>query len=133
MAIIRLVPSSYSRSNTNYVTVTNPSNMYNNTDHTANYTTLRGRAGRSNGNSTYYAFINGFNFDAVPNNAVVTGFRVLIKAYRGSYMASGNTNYRISLASQASNSYKIGNTTLSQDITTNASGAVYEIPTGSLT
>ena len=106
--------------------------MYNNTDHTANYTTLRGRAGRSN-NSTYYAFIHGFNFDDVPSAATVTGFKVKIKAYRGSYMASGNTNYRICLASQPSNSYKIGNTTLSSDITTTSGGTVYEIPTGSLT
>lgn len=130
MAVMRLIPSAYGRSNTNYVTVTNPKNMYNNTDHTSNYCTLRGRAGRSS-NSTYYAFINGFNFDDVPSQATVTGFRVLIRAYRNSYMATGNTNYRIRLASQASNSYAIGNTTLSSDLGTTAE--VYEIPTGSLT
>ena len=130
MAVIRLIPSSYGRSNTNYVTVTNPTNMYDNTDDTSDYAQLRGRAGRSS-NSTYYAFINGFNFDDVPSNAEVTGFKVLIKAYRNSYMATGNTNYRIRLASQASNSYAIGNTTLSSDLSTTA--AVYEIPTGSLT
>lgn len=132
MAVIRLVPSAYSGSNANYVTVTNPENMYNNTDHTGSYCTLRGRAGRSS-NSTYYAFIHGFNFDDVPSNATVSGFKVKIKAYRGSYQATGNTNYRISLASQPSNSYKIGNSTLSEDITTSTSGEVYEIPTGSLT
>lgn len=132
MATIRLVASNYGRSNTNYVTVTNPENMYNNTDHSSGYATLRGRAGRSS-NSTYYAFINGWNFDNVPSNATVTEFTVKIKAYRGSYQATGNTNYRISLASQASNSYKIGNTTLSEDITTSTSGDVYTIPTGSLT
>lgn len=134
MATIRLVPSNYGRSNKNYVTVTSPTNMYNNTDHTANVCTLRGRAGRSS-NSTYYAFINGFNFSDVPSNATITSFKVKIRAYRGSYQASGNANYRISLASQASNSYKIGNTTLSEDITTSSTnnGTVYEIPTGSLT
>lgn len=132
MAVIRLVASSYGRSNTNYVTVTNPSYMYNNTDDSSNYATLRGRAGRSS-TSTYYAFIKGFNFEDVPSAATVTGFRVLIKAYRGSYQATGNTSYRISLASQDSNSYKIGNTTLSEDITTSTSGEVYEFPTDSLT
>ena len=131
MATIRLVPSAYSRSNTNYVTVTNEENMYNNTDHTSNYASLRGRAGR-NSNSTYYAFIHGFNFDDVPSAANVTAFKVKIRAYRNSYMATGNTNYRICLASQPSNSYKIGNTILSEDITTSADGEVYEIPTGSL-
>ena len=132
MAIMRLIPSAYSRSNANYVTVSNENNMYNNTDHTGSHATLRGRAGRSS-NSTYYAFIHGFDFSEVPSYATVTGFRVLIKAYRNSYMATGNTNYRIRLASQASNSYAIGNTTLSEDITTSTSGEVYEIPTGSLT
>lgn len=132
MATIRLVASNYGRSNTNYVTVTDAENMYNNTDHSSSYATLRGRAGRSS-NNTYYAFINGFNFGAVPSNATVTGFTIKIKAYRGSYQATGNTNYRISLASQASNSYKIGSTTLSEDITTSTSGAVYTIPTGTLT
>lgn len=132
MATIRLVASNYGRSNTNYVTVTDAENMYNNTDHSSNYATLRGRAGRSS-NSTYYAFINGFNFGAIPSNATVNEFSIKIKAYRGSYQATGNTNYRICLASQASNSYKIGNTTLSEDITTSSSGEVYTIPTGSLT
>lgn len=132
MAVIRLVASAYSRSNTNYVMVTNPSYMYDNTSDSFNYAILRGRAGRSS-NSTYYAFIHGFNFGSIPSNATVTGFKVKIKAYRGSYQATGNTNYRISLASQPSNSYKIGSTTLSEDITTSTSGEVYEIPTGSLT
>ena len=131
MATIRLVASQNSVSNANYVTVTNPDNMYNNTDHTGSYASLRGRAGR-NSNSTYYAFIHGFNFDDVPSTATVTGFKVKIKAYRNSYMATGNTNYRISLASQPSNSYKIGNTTLSEDITADSTGEVYEIPTGNL-
>lgn len=132
MATIRIVASAYTRSNTNYVTVTDDSNMYNNVDHTSNYCTLRGRAGRSS-NSTYYAFIHGFDFNEVPSNATVTSFKVKIRAYRGQYQATGNTNYRIALASQPSNSYKIGSTTLSSDITTTSGGEVYEIPTGSLT
>lgn len=132
MPTISIIPSTYTRSNTNYVTVTDPNNMYNTTSHTSSYATLRGRAGRSS-NSTYYAFIHGFQFDDLPDNAVVESFRILIRAYRGTYMASGVTNYRIKLASQASNSYAIGNTTLSEDITTTSGGTVYEIPHGSLT
>lgn len=132
MATVRIVASAYSRSNTNYVTVTNPDNMYNNVDHTSNYCTLRGRAGRSS-NSTYYAFIHGFDFSEVPSNATVSLFKIKIRAYRNQYQATGSTSYRIALASQPSNSYKIGNTTLSSDITTTAGGEVYEIPTGSLT
>lgn len=132
MATIRLVPSSYDISNSNYVTVTNSNNMYDNTSDTSDYATLQGRAGRRS-NSTYYAFINGFNFDDIPSNAEVTNFTIKIKAYRGSYMATGYTDYRICLASQASNSYKISNTSLLEDITTSTVGEVYEIPTGNLT
>lgn len=133
MATARLVASSYARSSTNYVTVTDPGNMYNNVDHTANYCTLRGRAGRSQSTSTYYAFINGFDFDEIPSQATVTGFKVKIRAYRGSYQSTGNDSYRIKLASSASNSSAISGTTLSEDITTTSGGEVYEIPTGNLT
>lgn len=130
MAVAHIVGSQYTRSNTNYVTVTDPNNMYDPVSDTSDYATLRGRAGRSS-NSTYYAFIHGFDFSQIPSNATVSGFRVLIKAYRGQYMATGNTNYRIKLASQPSNSYTIGNTTLSVDLATTVD--TYEIPTGSLT
>lgn len=126
MAIIRLIPSAYTRSSTSRVTVTNPEYAYDNTDDTSNYAQFRGRNSSSN---TYYAFLHGFNFDDVPTNATVTGFRVLIRCYRNSYQQTGST-YRLRLASQASNSYVISNTTTSTDIGTTAS--VIEIPTGNL-
>lgn len=127
MATIRLVPSTYTRSSTSRVTVTDDTNMYYNTDHTSAYCSIRGRNSTSN---TYYCFIHGFNFDDVPSNATVTGFRVLIRCYRNSYQATGSS-YRMRLASQPSSSYVISNTTTSTDIGTTAS--VIEIPTGSLT
>ena len=130
MATIRLVASAYTLSNTNYCTQSDVSNMYTNTDSTSNGY-FRGRAGR-NSNSTYYAFLRGFNFSDVPSNATVTAFKVKIKAYRGSYQNTGSS-YRIRLASSASSSSAISNTTLSEDITTTSGGTVYEIPTGSLT
>lgn len=126
MATIRLVPSAYTRSSTSRVTVTNPEYAYDNTDDTSNYAQFRGRNSSSN---TYYAFLHGFNFDDVPTNATVTGFRVLIRCYRNSYQQTGST-YRLRLASQANNSYVISNTTTSTDIGTTAS--VIEIPTGNL-
>lgn len=127
MPTIRLVPSNYGRSNTNYVTVTNPTNMYNNTDHTDNYASIRGR---NNANNTYYAFINGFNFGDVPSNVEVTSFKVKIRAYRNSYLST-NASYLIRLASSASSSSAIANTTMSEQVGTSAD--VYEIPTGNLT
>ena len=130
MATVRLVPSAYTASNSSYVTVTNPTNMYYNTDHTANYCTLRGRT--RNNTTTYYAFIRGFNFSSVPTGANVTSFTVKIRAYRNSYQQTG-ADYRIRLASSPSSSSAIANTTLSSDITTTSGGTVYTIPTGSLT
>ena len=127
MATIRLVPSSYGRSSTSRVTVTNPENMYYNTDHTSAYCTMRGRNSSS---STYYAFINGFNFADIPSNANVTAFTVKIRCYRSSNQRTGAT-YRLRLCSSASNNNVIDNTTTSTDIGTTAS--VITIPTGSLT
>lgn len=129
MATIRLIPSSYGRSNTNYVTVTDPSNMYYNTDHTLNYCSIRGRGGRST-NSTYYAFINGFNFDDVPDNAQVSAFTVKIRCYRNANQSTGSS-YRLRLASSASNNSVISGTTTSTDI--DITQSVITIPTGSLT
>ncbi len=127
MPTARLVPSSYGRSSTSRVTVTNPENMYYNTDHTSAYCTMRGRNSSS---YTYYAFINGFNFADIPANATVTAFTVKIRCYRNSYQRTGDT-YRLRLCSSASNSSVISGTTTSTEIGTTAS--VITIPTGSLT
>lgn len=126
MPIIRLTPSTYTRSSTSRVTVTNDTNMYYNTDHTSAYCSIRGRNSSSN---TYYCFIHGFNFNDVPSNAVVTGFRVLIRCYRNSYQST-SSSYYMRLASQASSSYVISGTTTSTAISGTTS--VIEIPTGNL-
>lgn len=126
MATIRLVPSTYTRSSTSRVTVTDADNMYYNTDHTASYCSIRGRNSSSN---TYYCFIHGFNFDDVPSNAVVTDFKVLIRCSRNDYLST-SSSYYMRLASKASSSYVISGTTASTAIGTTAS--VIEIPTGNL-
>ena len=131
MPTIRLIPSTYSRSNTNYVTVTSASNMYANTDSTT-VGNFRGRASSGWSTSTYYAFLSGFNFNDIPSGAIVNSFTVKIKCYRNSYQATGSS-YRIRLASSASSSSAISNTTLSEDITTTTRGTTYTIPTGNLT
>lgn len=125
----RLVPSAYTRSNTSYVVVSDAGNMYDNTSDTSDYASLRGRGGRSS-NSTYYCFIRGFNFSAIPSGATVKSFRVLIRCYRNSYQNTGSS-YRIRLASSASNNSVISGTTTSTDI--GITQSVIEIPTGSLT
>ena len=127
MTTARLIPSAYTRSSTTRVTVTDPENMYYNTDHTANYSTLRGRNSSSN---TYYCFIHGFDFGSIPNNANVSSFSVKIRCYRSSNQRTGST-YNLRLASSPSSSSVISNTTATDAIGTTAS--VITIPTGSLT
>lgn len=123
---MRLVPSTYGRSNTSYVTVTNPDYMYDNTDDTTDHADIRGR---NNSSYTYYCYIRGFDFSDIPANATITNFEVKIKAYRNSYQATGSS-YRPSLCNNTSS---ISNTTLDEDLTTSTSGAVYTFPKGSLT
>ena len=127
MATSRLVPSAYTRSSTTRVTVTDDANMYYNTDHTANYATLRGRNSSSN---TYYCFIHGFDFSQVPTNANVSSFSVKIRCYRSSNQRTGTT-YNLRLASSPSSSSVISGTTASDAIGTTAS--VITIPTSNLT
>ena len=127
MPTIRLVPSAYSVSSSNRVTVTSPANMYYNTDHTDNYCSIRGR---NSSNSTYYAFIRGFNFSDVPSNATVSSFTVKIRCYRNTYLSTGSS-YRLRLSSAASNNNVISGTTTSTDIGTSVS--TITIPTGDLT
>ena len=129
MATVKLVPSTYTRSNSTYVVVTDPANMYYDTSHTANYASIRGRGGRSS-NTTYYCYIRGFDFSSVPANAVVNSFNVKIRCYRNSYVTTG-PSYKLRLTSAANTSSVISNTTASLDIGTSVS--VITIPTGSIT
>lgn len=124
---LRLVPSSYGRSNNSYVTVTNPDYMYENTDDSSDVCSIRGR---NNSSNTYYCYIRGFNISDVPSNATVTSFKVKIKCYRNSYLRQDGSTYYLHLCNNTS---AIQNTYMSEAVTTSSNGAVYEIPTGSLT
>ena len=75
MATIKLVPSTYYLSNSNYLSVSNASNMYDDTDST-NYATV---TNSRTSTSSYYIYIRGFNFDDVPSNAIVSDFTIRIK------------------------------------------------------
>lgn len=76
MATIRLIPSTYYLSNTNYMTISDESNMYANTDST-NYATVTHTRGST---TSYYIYVRGFNFTAIPENATVDSFTVKLKA-----------------------------------------------------
>ena len=84
MATIRLVPSTYAFSNTSYMSISNASNMYNNTDNT-NYATVT-HSNRST--TTYYIYLRGFNFSSIPSGAIINSFTVKFKAYEKSLSTS---------------------------------------------
>lgn len=76
MATIRLVPSTYYLSSSSYLSVSNASNMYTNTDSDTYSTTTNSRTSTT----SYYIYLRGFNFNDIPDGAVVSSFRVLLKA-----------------------------------------------------
>lgn len=76
MPTMRLVASTYYLSSSSYLSVSNANNMYTNMD-SDNYATV---TNSQNGTTSYYIYIRGFNFDALPSAAVVTSFKVKLKA-----------------------------------------------------
>ena len=82
MATIKLVPSTYYLSSSSYLSVSNASNMYDDTDSTTYATITNSRTSTT----SYYAYIRGFNFDDIPSNAVVSNFTIRIRCnYSGGY------------------------------------------------
>lgn len=76
MATMRLVPSTYYLSSSNYLSVSNADSMYDNTDST-DYGTV---TNRQSGTTTYYIYLRGFNFEDIPAQANVTSWTVKLKA-----------------------------------------------------
>ena len=122
MATIRLVPSTYAVSSTSYLSISNASNMYTNTDSTTYATVTNTYASTS----SRYLYLRGFNFDDIPSGAVISSFTVKIKGYEGGLSTS--TSYAPRLANGTS---AISNTTASSNFGT--STKTITIPTGALT
>lgn len=122
MATIRLIPSTYAVSSTQYLSVSNASNMYTNTDSTT-YATITNTYAST---SSRYLYLRGFNFDDIPSAAVISSFTIKIKGYEGGLATS--TSYAPRLANGSS---AISNTTASENFGT--STKTITIPTGALT
>ena len=122
MATIRLIPSTYAVSGTSYLTVSNESNMYTNTDSTTYATITNTNASTS----SRYLYIRGFNFSSIPTGAVINSFTVKIKGYESGLATS--TSYAPRLANGTS---ALSNTTASENFGT--STKTITIPTGALT
>lgn len=87
MATIRLVPATYELSSTQYLSVSNASNMYTNTD-SDTYATI---TNTQTGTTSYYIYVRGFNFNDIPANVTINSFSIKIKARESGI--STNANY----------------------------------------
>ena len=122
MATIRLVPSAYAVSSSSYLSVSSAENMYHNTDNTT-YATITNTYAST---SSRYLYLRGFNFDDIPDGAVINSFTVKIKGYESGLATS--TSYAPRLANGTS---AIANTTATTNFGTSAK--TITIPTGALT
>ena len=96
MATIRLVPSTYYLSSSSYLSVSNASNMYNNTDNDSYATVTNSRSSTS----SYYIYLRGFNFDDIPSSAVINSFVIKLKARESG--VSTSSSYKPYLANGTS-------------------------------
>ncbi len=122
MATIRLVPSTYAVSSTSYLSVSNASNMYHNTDN-GTYATI---TNTYTSTSSRYLYLRGFNFNDIPSGAVINSFTVKIKGYETSLSTSSSYAPRLANGTSA-----ISGTTASSNFGT--STETITIPTGALT
>lgn len=122
MATIRLVPSAYYLSNTQYLAVSSVDNMYSNTGSTTYGTVTHNRAST---NSTYYMYLRGFNFDDVPSNAEVSSFSIKIKASATGHTTSTSSSYYMSLYNGTT---AIGSTSASGRLSTTVTTFTFAIP-----
>ena len=125
MATIRLVPSTYYISNTNYMSASDTDNMMTNTSSDTYGTVTHNRAST---NSTYYFYLRGFNFGSVPSDAEVSSFSIKIRAKATGNTTSTSSSYRMSLYN---NTTSIGSTTVSSSLSTTVT--TFTFPNGSLT
>lgn len=88
MATIRLIPSTYYLSSSSYLSVSNASNMYADTDSSAYATVTNSRSSTT----SYYIYLRGFNFDDVPSGIKVNSFTIKLKAYESG--VSTSSSYR---------------------------------------
>lgn len=88
MAKIRLVPSVLYNAASSYLSISNEQNAFSNTDDTT-YATVTNTY-----SSTYsrYVYLRGFNWDAVPSDAIINSFRILLKASESG--GSTSSSYR---------------------------------------
>lgn len=89
MAIIRLVPSElYNAAGTSYLSVSNASNAYTNTDSTT-YATVTNKYSST---TNRYVYLQGFNWNDIPSGAIINDFSIKLKASESG--GSTSSSYR---------------------------------------
>lgn len=119
MATIRLIPSAYTLSSTQYLQISNATNMYANTDNTTYAQVTHNRANTT----AYYLYIHNFDFSSVPSDAEVQSIEIKIKALESGL--STNSSYRMSLYN---GSTSIASTTCTSSLSTTATTYSFPIP-----
>lgn len=109
MPTVTITPSTYYLSNSNYLSVSNAANMYDDCDSTTYATITNNR----NSTSSYYIYVRGFDFSQVPSNAIVSDVTVRCKVNH-----SGGYSQALYLYNDTSTSYGSSSTTLSTTVTT---------------
>lgn len=84
MATARLVASTYAVTGT-VVVDQNETSLYTNTDNNSNPSRI---THTTSSTSSYYLYLRGFNFSAIPSNAIVSSFEIKVKGYEASLSTS---------------------------------------------
>ena len=122
---VKLIPSSYGRSNSTYVSVSDEDNMYHDTSNTS-YATITGTRAAT---TTYYLYLRGFNIGDIPSNASVKSFTLRVKGRISGQSTTASNAPRIVNGSQV-----ISNTTASENFGTSTTTIkTITVPTGALT
>ena len=124
MATIRLVPSElYNAAGTSYLTVSNASNAYTNTDSTTHATVDNIYSSTTN----RYVYLQGFNWSDIPSDAIINSFRILLKASESggttssSYrpvLCKGTSTYSNAYCNAITTSASVHEFTFTQDFNT---------------
>lgn len=117
MPTVTLTPSTYYLSNSNYLSVSNASNMYADCDSTSYATITNSRTSTT----SYYCYVRGFDLSSIPSDAIVSSFAVRVKARH-----SGGYAQAMYLYDGTSTSLGSSSTTLSTTATTHTINTTHD-------
>lgn len=99
MATIRLIPSVLYNAASSYLSISNEQNAFSNTDDTT-YATVKNTYSST---SSRYVYLRGFNFDDIPEGAIINSFTVKLKAYESGISTSDSYTPHLANGTRAIN------------------------------